>query len=158
MSVNVHENSRELVLVKSLDAPREKVWRCWTEPELLMQWFAPRPWTTPQAQIDVRAGGLMAITMRDPEGNDFPNAGLYLEVVPGQKLVFTDAFTEAWQPSEKPFMLAVINLEDDGPDRTSYTATVRHWSREDREKHEKMGFHEGWSQCADQLVEVAKGL
>jgi uncharacterized protein YndB with AHSA1/START domain len=72
---------RELVLTRIIKAPREKVFRAWTEPELLKQWFAPLPWTTPVAKTDVRPGGANLIVMRDPDGNEFPNRGVYLEVV-----------------------------------------------------------------------------
>jgi uncharacterized protein YndB with AHSA1/START domain len=151
---------RELVLERVFDAPREKVYRVWTEPSLLKQWFAPLPWTTPGAALDVKPGGTSLVVMRDPEGKDYPSQGVYLEVVKNAKLVFTDAFTTAWEPSEKPFMLAIITFEDaDGdPGKTRYIARVRHWSPEDREAHEKMGFHEGWGRCADQLAELLKTI
>ena len=150
-------HDRELVLSRLIDAPRDKVWRCWTEPELLKLWFVPKPWTISAVDVDVRPGGRSNVTMRDPDGNDYPNPGVYLEVVPDEKLVFTDAFTEGWAPSEKPFFVGVLTFEDEGG-RTRYTARARHWTTEDREAHEKMGFHEGWGQCADQLEEVAKTL
>jgi uncharacterized protein YndB with AHSA1/START domain len=146
---------RELVLERMFDAPREKVYRAWTEPMLVKQWFAPLPWTTPGAALDVRPGGRTEIVMRDPDGKDYPSAGVYLEVVENEKLVFTDAFTAAWHPAEKPFMVAIITFEDVGG-RTRYTARVRHWSADDRKAHEEMGFHAGWGQCADQLAELLK--
>jgi uncharacterized protein YndB with AHSA1/START domain len=149
---------RELVLERIFDAPREKVYRAWTEPKLLKQWFAPKPWTTPGAALDVRPGGSSMIVMRDPDGKDYPNQGTYLEVVENEKLVFTDAFTAAWEPSEKPFMLAIVTFDDLGDGKTRYTARVRHWTVEDREEHEKMGFHAGWGQCADQLAELLKTI
>ena len=150
-------DSRELVLTRVIDAPREKVWRCWTEPELMKQWFAPKPWTTPAVEVDLRPGGSNLITMRGPDGTEFPNRGVYLEVVPNEKLVFTDAFTNAWTPSEKPFFVGVLTFEDEGG-KTRYTARALHWTDEDRDAHEKMGFHEGWGQCAAQLEELAKTL
>jgi uncharacterized protein YndB with AHSA1/START domain len=150
-------NDRELVLTRIIDAPREKVYRCWTEPGLMKQWFVPKPWSAKKVEIDLRPGGSSLIVMADPDGNEFPNPGIYLEVVPNEKLVFTDAFTSAWQPSEKPFMVAIVTFEDqDG--KTLYTARARHWTVEDRETHEKMGFHEGWGQVASQLEELAKTL
>ena len=105
---------RELVLERIFDAPREKVYRAWTEPKLLKQWFAPKPWTTPGAALDVRPGGSSMIVMRDPDGKDYPNPGIYLEVVENEKLVFTDAFTAAWEPSEKPFMTGHRHLRGSG--------------------------------------------
>lgn len=150
-------SDRELTLVRVIDAPREKLYRAWTEPELLKQWFTPRPWTVSLAQTDVRAGGSNLIVMRSPDGEEFPNRGVYLEVVPNQRLVLTDAYTEAWLPSEKPFMTAILTFEDmDGS--TRYTARVRHWTVADREAHEKMGFHDGWAKATDQLAELVAAL
>ena len=148
----------ELTLTRLIAAPRHAVWRCWTEPELLKQWFCPRPWTTPVVETDVRPGGSSYFLMRGPEGQEMPNRGVYLEVVKNQKLVFTDAYTKAWEPAEKPFFTGIITFEDLGGGRTRYTATARHWRAEDREAHEKMGFHEGWGICADQLAALAKTL
>lgn len=155
---NEASGDRELVLVKTLEAPRQAVWRCWTEPELLKQWFAPRPWTTPHAEVDVRPGGTCLVVMRSPDGEDMANPGVYLEVVPNEKLVFTDAYSKAWEPSENPFMTAILTFEDAGSGRTRYTARAVHWSQADRERHEKMGFHQGWGQCAEQLEAVARAL
>ena len=148
---------RELVLNRLIDAPPEKLYRAWTEPALLQQWFVPRPWTIASAELDVRAGGSNLIVMRDPDGNQYPNRGVYLEVVPNRRLVFTEAFTEAWIPSEKPFMTAAVSFEPEGT-QTRYVATARHWTVADRETHEKMGFHEGWGKCADQLAELVATL
>ena len=141
---------RELVLTRLINAPREKVYRAWTQPELLKQWFAPKPYTTPIVEMDVRPGGSAYFVMRGPDGKDLPNRGVYLEVVPNEKLVSTDAYVKAWEPSEKPFMTLILTFEDEGG-KTRYTARVRHWTVTDREAHEKMGFHEGWGLCTDQL-------
>jgi uncharacterized protein YndB with AHSA1/START domain len=150
-------SDRELVLARRIKAPRANVWRCWTEPTALKRWFAPRPFTTPIAALDVRAGGSSNIVMRSPEGIDIPNPGLFLEVVPLHKLVFTNAYSSAWEPSERPFMTVILTMEDDGP-ATRYIARVRHWTLEDKRTHEEMGFHTGWGICADQLEEVAATL
>jgi uncharacterized protein YndB with AHSA1/START domain len=147
-------SDRDLVLTRLIDAPREALYRCWTEPELLKQWFAPLPWTTPHAQMDVRAGGSSLIVMRGPDGTEMPNPGVYLEVVPNEKLVFTDAYTSAWEPSERPFMTVILTFEDEAG-KTRYTARARHWTVENREIHEKMGFETGWGICADQLAALA---
>lgn len=148
---------RELVLTRLIDAPREKVFRCWTEPALIVQWFTPPPWKTIRAEMDVRAGGSSCITMQGPDGTEMPNPGVYLEVVPNERLVFTDAFTSAWEPSQKAFMVGTLTFEDEGG-KTRYTARVRHWSVADREAHEKMGFHEGWGIATDQLAALAQKI
>jgi uncharacterized protein YndB with AHSA1/START domain len=150
-----HELKIDLVL----DAPRAAIWRCWTEADLLKQWFAPKPWTTPKVDIDVRPGGASLFVMASPEGQEFPNPGQYLEVIPQKKLSFTDAFVGDFVPKEgAPFMVGEITLEDAGPGRTRYVARTLHWSAEDKAKHEAMGFVPGWTQCARQLEELAKTL
>src|SRR5579863_5882697 len=147
---------RDLVLTRIIDAPPDKVYRAFTEPALLKQWFAPLPYTTAVAELDVRPGGSNYIVMRTPDGNDMPNRGVYLEVVKNEKLVFTDAFTKAWEPSEKPFMTGIATFEDLGNGQTKYTATARHWNIADLEAHEKMGFHQGWAICAEQLAALVE--
>jgi uncharacterized protein YndB with AHSA1/START domain len=104
----------ELVLTRLIDAPRDKVFRCWTEPALILQWFTPPPWKTVAAETDVRAGGASVITMQGPDGTQMPNRGVYLEVIPNERLVFTDAYTSAWTPSAKPFMTVVLTFEEEG--------------------------------------------
>ena len=143
-------SDRELTLTRIINAPRHKVYEAWTKPEILKQWFAPLPYTTPSAQLDVRPGGSSLVVMRGPDGTDFPNPGVYLEVIENERIVSTDAYTQAWEPSEKPFMTLILTFEDaDG--KTKYTARVLHWSVADREDHEKMGFHQGWGKMTDQL-------
>jgi uncharacterized protein YndB with AHSA1/START domain len=149
---------RELVLTRLIEATPEQLYRCWTEPELLKQWFAPAPVTTPLAELDVRPGGESLIVMRMPDGQEMPNRGVYLEVVPNRRLVFTDAYTAGWEPSPTPFMTVILTFEDVGAGQTRYTATVRHFTVEGCRQHEQMGFHQGWGQCADQLATLAKTL
>jgi uncharacterized protein YndB with AHSA1/START domain len=159
MEIGPMSSTHELSLTRLIDAPRANVYRAWTEPALLRQWFAPRPYSTPVAELDVRPGGRIMIVMQGPDGTEMPCPGVYLEVVPGRRLVTTDAFVNAWEPSAKPFMTLIVTLEDEeGGRKTRYTARVLHWNAEDREAHEKMGFHEGWGRCADQLAEVARSL
>ena len=148
---------RDLVLTRLIPAPRRALYRCWTDPALLRQWFAPLPYTVPHAELDVRPGGTCLVVMRAPDGSEFPNPGVYLEVVEDERLVLTDAYTAAWEPSGKAFMTAIITFADEAGG-TRYTARIRHWSAADREAHEAMGFHQGWGQCADQLAALAARL
>ncbi|MFH0344203.1 MAG: SRPBCC family protein [Chromatiales bacterium] len=158
MSSSKAKTSREgrnLILTRIIDAPREKVFKAWTDPTLMKQWFAPLPWTTPHVEVDLRPGGSNLVVMRGPDGNEFPNRGVYLEVVKNERLVVTDAYTKAWEPSEKPFMTLTLTFEDVGG-KTKYTARIAHWSDADVEAHEQMGFHEGWAQCAEQLAALVE--
>jgi uncharacterized protein YndB with AHSA1/START domain len=150
--------SNNLVLERTMQAPRMAIWRCWTEPKLMEQWFCPKPWNVSDVQSDLRVGGAISMMMNGPDGEKFPNAGVYLAVEEGRRLVTTDAFTSAWQPSGKAFMVAEITLSDAPGGGTLYKAVARHWSAEDRQSHEKMGFHEGWGKAADQLEALAKTL
>ena len=145
---------RDLILTAVIDAPAAKIFEAWTDPKKLAQWFAPRPLTLPKCEIDARPGGSLNGLMRDPDGNEYPIHGVFLEVVPNEKLVSTDAYTSAWELSDKPFMTSIVSLEDLGGGQTRYTATARHWNMEDLKTHEEMGFHEGWKQCLQQLIEL----
>jgi len=151
-------SDRELVLTRLIDVPREKLWRCWTEPKLMLQWFTPAPWKTIHAETDVRPGGSSYVVMQGPDGTEMPNRGVYLEVIKNERLVFTDAYTSAWEPSENPFFTGILTFEDAGNGQTRYTARALHWTKENREAHEKMGFHEGWGVATDQMAALARTL
>ena len=71
----------DLTFERIIDVPPHLVWRAWTEPQLIKQWFCPLPWKTVDAEVDVRPGGIFRTTMQSPEGKAFPNTGCYLETV-----------------------------------------------------------------------------
>ena len=146
------ETPHELVVTRSIAAHPATVYQVWTT--RMTEWFCPKPWQTTLAAWDYRPGGRTRTVMRSPEGQEMPMEGVILEVVPEQKIVFTDAFTAGWVPNEA-FMLAIATFEPDG-EGTRYTARVRHWSAVAREKHEAMGFHQGWGTVADQLAALAE--
>jgi len=135
-------SDREPVITRIIDAPRERVFKAWTDPELLKQWFAPLPYTTPVAELDFRPGGANLIVMRDPRVMNFQTGACISKSSKKRG-------TKAWEPSGKPFMTVILTFENEGG-KTKYTARVLHWTVADREAHEKMGFHQGWGQCADQ--------
>ena len=95
--------------------------------------------------------------MRSPEGEDFPNLGCYLDVVDGRRLVFTDALGPGFRPTGSGFMTAIIEIEPSGSG-TRYIARVIHADADARQKHEAMGFHEGWGKALDQLVELMRAI
>ena len=148
-------SDRELSLTRLIDAPRAALFKAWTDPEILPKWFCPQPWKVSRAELDVRPGGASLIVMNGPNGEEFPNRGVYLEIVENERLVFTDAFVSAWEPSEKPFMTGIITFEEEAG-KTRYTARARHWSVADREQHEQMGFYTGWGLATDQLEALVK--
>lgn len=149
--------SLDLVLERVVDVPRELVWAAWTRPEHVRKWFTPAPWTVSDCEIDLRPGGIFRTVMRSPEGKEFPNIGCFLEVVPNERLVWTDALLPGYRPAENPFFTAIIALEPHGSG-TRYIATAIHRDEAGRKKHEEMGFHQGWGKALDQLVADAKTM
>lgn len=142
-----------LSLTRLIDAPRTRVFRAWTEPELLKQWWGPHGMTTPECEMQLWVGGLFRTLMQAPDGTQYPTQGVFLEILAPQRIVFTDAFGPGWVPSPKAFMTAVVQLDDEHG-KTRYTASAWHWSEADRLAHENMGFHEGWGQSLDRLVSL----
>lgn len=145
----------DLVLERDIDVPVDLVWKAWTTPEHVRQWFVPKPWTITACEIDLRPGGVFSSTMRSPEGDEFPNIGCYLEVVPIERLVWTDTLLPGFRPSPKPFFTAALLLEPRGSG-THYTAIAIHGDEAGRKTHEEMGFHDGWGTVVDQMVEFIK--
>ena len=151
----------DLVLERVVEVPPELVWKAWTTPELIKKWFTPAPWTTIDCEIDLRPGGIFRTVMRSPEGQEFPNAGCFLEVVANRKLVWTNVLAPGYRPARLPTddscdalaFTAVISLEPHAKG-TKYTALVIHGDPESRRKHAEMGFHDGWGKALDQLVAV----
>lgn len=147
----------DLTFTRTLDAPRSVLWECWTTPEHIRHFFVPKPHGIDACEIDLRVGGKFNTTM-NVEGNVMKNEGVYLEVVDGERLVFTDTYSEGWKPAADPFMTAIIEFADDGKGGTTYTVTARHRSSEARQNHEDMGFYDGWGTVATQLEEYARSL
>ena len=100
----------DLVLEREIDVPVELVWEAWTTPDSIKEWFCPKPWSVSSCEIDLRPGGKFNTVMRSPEGQEFPNSGCYLEVVPNQRLVFTDTLLPGFRPAPKPFFTAALLL------------------------------------------------
>ncbi len=148
----------DLNLHRILKAPRRTVWRCWTEPEHFKHWFVPKPHTVTEAVVDLRPGGRFFTRML-VDGKEYPNDGSILEVVPHERLVFTDLLLLDWQPVAKPGLgfTAILTFADH-PQGTEYTAVARHGSAKTSKQHADMGFHDGWGTVATQLEAYAQGL
>ena len=156
----------DLVLERTLDAPVDLVWRAYTDPEHLKQWFAPKPYQITECDLDLQPGGIFRVRMSGPDGFDtgHGNAGCVLEVVENQKLTWTSALGPNYRPAEmgqgcESFpMTAVITLADAGNGKTRYKAIALHKDAKDRDAHEQMGFQDGWGTTAVQLEDLAKSL
>lgn len=142
----------ELKIERLIDAPVDVVWRVWTE--RTEEWFCPRPWRVEIGAQELWAGGRSAMVMHGPDGERNAIEGVILEVVPGKRIVSTDAFRSGWEP-QGPFMVAVTEFADEGG-KTRYTARARHWTEEARRQHEAMGFEQGWGIVAGQLAALAE--
>lgn len=147
-----------LSIRRIINAPRDIVWRCWTDNELLMKWHCPKPWRLVAADMDVRAGGRMNSVMEGPNGERMENVGSFLEVVPKERLTFTDAFSEGFMPRPDSFMTGVVELSDMEDGRTQMIWSARHATEETRNQHIEMGFQAGWGAAAGQLNELAMSL
>ena len=147
----------DLSFTRTLDVPRGLVWECWTEPAHIPHFFVPAPHKVTAVDIDLRVGGRFNTTF-EVDGAAMENVGVYLEVEPGTRLVFTDAYSEGWKPAPEPFMTAILLLDDAPGGGTSYTAIARHRNPQTRKSHEEMGFFDGWGTVATQLEAYAKGL
>ena len=152
-----------LTFTRELAVSAHSVWRCWTEPELLMQWFAPRPVRTTDVVLEPYPGGAFDSTMHIPDLPDpMSGRGCVLAADPDRRFAFTNMMTKNFHPQDTsgegqfPFTAEiVITPKDTG---CSYTVTVRHLDAAGAETHKAMGFFEGWGTAADQMVEVAETL
>lgn len=142
--------SHELKIERIIDAPVATVWTAWTVH--FAEWFVPRPWTVEVIAQDLRPGGRSAMVMRGPGGEEQPSEGVYLAVVPHQRIVSTDAFLSGWVPAG-PFMVRIDEFTDLGA-RTRYTAIARRWTAQACEQHAAMSFEAGWNAATDQLEDV----
>jgi uncharacterized protein YndB with AHSA1/START domain len=155
----------DLVFERIVDIPRELIWTAWTTPEYLKQWFTPAPWQTVDCEIDLRPGGIFRTVMRSPEGQEVPNLGCYLEIIPNEQLIWTNALQPGYRPSHLEltndsgafFFTAILSL-DPHENGTKYKATVIHRDEEDCKKHNAMGFQDGWGKALEQLIAHMKNI
>jgi len=147
----------DLAFTRTLAAPRDLVWACWTDPALMPRWFMPAPHSLEEAEIDLRPGGIFRTRM-NVDGNIMDSPGVILEAVATRRLVFTDAYAPGWIMNPTPFMTAILTFSDAEGGGTTYDVLIRHASPEARDNHEKMGFFDGWGTVADQLGSTAASL
>lgn len=147
-----------LAIERIIDAPRAIMWRCWTDPDLLKEWFCPKPWRVPEADFDLRPGGRMNTVMEGPNGERMENSGIFLEIKPFERLTFTDAYRENFVPAESSFMTGFVELSDADNGKTRMVWGARHSNEDDKKKHLEMGYEKGWDVAASQLDELAQSI
>lgn len=149
----------DLELIREVPVSAEAVFDAWTDPESLTQWFAPRPYSAPVCEIDLRPGGGIRTVMNDPDGNQMMDStGCYLEIVPNEKLVWTSALTVGYRPQEGPMPFTVVlELTANDSGGCTYRAVAVHQDPAGMKQHSDMGFHEGWGTVVEQMVEHIQG-
>lgn len=145
---------RTVTLTRVLKAPRDLVWRAWTDPEQLKQWWGPELFTNPVVQGDVKVGGVMHITMHGPKGSpydaDMPMVKRYLEIVPGKKLVFENE--PVGRNGERLMEGLTMVTFTDHPDGTLMEMTTSAKALASQAVAMLQGMDQGWSQSFDKLA------
>lgn len=148
------QRDREIVITRVFNAPRELVFKAWTEPEHIVQWWGPEGFTTRVIELDLRPGGRSRYVMISPDGKEYPGTGVFREVVPPERIVTTDEFGEEFEKVTdldlpQGIVLTVLFEELDG--KTKLTLHIVHATADDRRKHEEMGVVAGWNSSFDCL-------
>jgi uncharacterized protein YndB with AHSA1/START domain len=164
LGMKVESLEKELVFTRIIHAPRELVFKAWTDASMLGQWWGPHEFTCPVCETDPRPGGAFRVTMRSPEGKDLPVKGIYREIIPNKKLVMTDDVSEMppeWHaavneargvPKDGPHIeMSFTVLFEDTKEGTLLTLRSRFVSNTDRDAMEKLGAYTGWAQSFEKL-------
>jgi len=151
--------TRELFIERIFDAPRELLWKAWTDPQHIMRWWGPKDFTAPVAKIDFRVGGTYLFCMRSPDGQDYYSTGVYREIVPLQRIVYTDSFAD-----EKGNVVPATHygMGQDFPLELQVTVTFEEHGNKTRMTLRHAGIPEGkmtddtlqgWGESFDKLAE-----
>lgn len=146
----------DLSVSRIIRAPRRAVWDAWTDPRSFERWWVPAPEVCRVIEMDLRPGGSFRTEFsQDGIAFDPHITGCFLAVDELERIVWTDALVAGWRPAGSSFVTALIRLREHS-DGTEYTATARHGSLADRDRHEELGFHEGWGAVTRQLAELVE--
>ena len=165
MTKDTASETEPMVITRVFDAPRELVWKAWTDPKYVMQWWGPKGFTAPFCEIDFRVGGKFLLSMRTPDGQEGWNGGEYYEIVPYEKIVSSMYFSDSKGNKIEPEQLGieleaiddahnVILFEDIGNGQTKLTFI----GNEPMESAKNSGQLEGMNQVLDKVAEVVTKL
>ena len=165
MTNNTANETERMVITRIFDAPRELVWKAWTDPQYVMQWWGPKGFTAPVCKIDFRVGGKFLCCMRSPDGQEGWNAGEYHEIVPYERIVSSMYFSDSEGNKIDPAQLGIEHeaiedardvtlFEDLGDGRTKLTFI----GNEPMESAKNSGQLEGWNQILDKLAAAVAQL
>jgi uncharacterized protein YndB with AHSA1/START domain len=141
---------QELIATRVFDAPRDVVFRAWTDPERLKRWWGPKGFTNPVCEVDVRPGGAIRIDMRAPDGVVYPMTGAFVEIVEPARLVFTSSALHKNGEPLFEILNTVTFAEEDGKTKLTLRASVSK-SRGEAAPH-LAGMEQGWSESLDRLA------
>ncbi|HEX4000473.1 MAG TPA: SRPBCC domain-containing protein [Pirellulales bacterium] len=161
---------RDFVVTRTFDAPRQSVFKAWTDPRQMAEWWGPNGFTNPICELDARPGGAWRIVMRGPDGSQHPAKGVYVEVVEPERLVMTinhSELSDEWHDMVNPSRpkgqgnpglegLATVTFAE-AAGKTTLTVRIRFESAAVRDALLKIGMNIGWSQSLDRLAAVLIG-
>ena len=148
----------DLTLQRVIRAPRTMVWRAWTDPSQLKQWWVPAPTVARVDRLELRPGGAL-VTLVSDDGVEFvPHVdACFLVVDKASRIVFTNAVDSEWRPANPdPVAMVAEILLDDHPEGTDYRIIVRHGDPAARVRHEEIGFFDGWWSVTEQLAALVE--
>ena len=157
--------NREITLTRIIDAPRELVFKAWTNPEMMSKWWGPKSFTAPTIKMDLRVGGKYLFCMRSPEGKDYWTTGVYKEINPPERLVCTDNFADengnivpasAYGFDGEWPELSIITVTFENLDDNKTKMTLRHEGLPTGE-HGEMA-KAGWTTTLEKLEEILAEL
>ncbi len=165
MTKDMVDATERLVVTRVFDAPRELVWKAWTDPKYVMQWWGPKGFTSPVCKMDFRVGGKFLFCMRAPDGQEYWNGGEYFEIVVHEKIVYSMYFADAEGNKVQPAQYGieheamddahdVVTFEDFGNGKTKLTFI----GNESMESAKNSGQLEGMNQILDKVAAVVAEL
>ena len=143
------QSAREIVMIRVFDAPREAVFKAYTNPNLIPRWWGPKSLTTSIDKMEVRPGGAWRFVQRDSSGKEYAFKGVYREIVPPERLVYTFEF----EGMPGHVILETVMFEDP-KGKTKLTATSLFQTVEDRDGMLRSGMEEGAAETMDRLEEL----
>ncbi len=150
----------DIAIERFIDAPTRLVWEALTKPEHLEEWYMPKPWgRVSRAEMDVRPGGIFSIDIATGDGQEFPNLGCFVEVVPMERLVWTSMLFPGYRPAvfDDIPITAIVTMEAVGTG-TRYVFTGLHRDAADFEKNKASGWQQGTEIAVDQFVAHVKSM
>jgi uncharacterized protein YndB with AHSA1/START domain len=147
---------RDVVVKHTFDAPRDVVFKAWTDPKYVAKWWGPHGFTNPVCELDVRPGGSLRIHMRGPDGTVYPMAGVYKEIIKPERLVFTSVPLD--EKGEPIFEVLNIVTFVETDRKTLVTVDARVVKATPEADVYLQGMEEGWSQSLERLGEITREL